>query len=164
MQQRFQLFFKGQKNSAQAFAMFSIINECLDPNHINSIDLSLQFRSREGKLKSVSLTDYIDCMLEKDPNNVPHKDFVVVHNYVTKHCNVPAIFLLNKHFVWCDEKKDEIKTKHLFLFLFKLRSQTGGGGYKEGKNYKKVVSPDEFHSCGILEGGYRRDYQSSAIR
>ena len=99
LQQRFQLFFKGRKNSSQAFAVFSIINECLDPNHINSIDLSLQFRSREGKLKSVSLTDYFDCMLEKNPNNVPHKDFVVVHNYVTKHCNVPAIFLLNKHFV-----------------------------------------------------------------
>ena len=97
LQQRFQMFFKGRKNAPQAFAVFSIINECLDPRHINPVDLTLQFRSGT-ELKGVSLTDYIDCMLDPDPKNYPCKDYAVVHNYVSKHCKVPAIFLLNKNF------------------------------------------------------------------
>ena len=95
LQKRFEFFFKGQRNFQQAGAIFSIINQCVDSSHIDLIDLTLKFNSQQGP-KHVSLIDYVNCLLTE--NQTVEKDQLVVHNFIQTKCNIPKIFLLNKHF------------------------------------------------------------------
>ena len=96
LQNRFELFFKGRKNSQQAMAVFSILNQCLEPDLIKSIDLTLNFNSKKG-IKGVSVVDYIDSMLDSE-SSPPSTAQLVLHNYVRERCTIPRIFLLNKNF------------------------------------------------------------------
>ena len=95
LQARFEIFFKGQKNHQQAGAIFSIINQCVSSNHIDLIDLTLKFTSKEGP-KNVSLIDYVNCLLQE--NQPVEKEQLVVHKFIQSKCNIPKIFLLNKNF------------------------------------------------------------------
>ena len=96
LQARFELFFKGRKNGQQAMAVFSILNQCLEPDLIKAIDLTLNFNSKEG-IKGVSIIDYIDSMLDSD-SRPPSTAQLVLHNYVRERCTIPKIFLLNTNF------------------------------------------------------------------
>ena len=96
LQHRFDLFFKGRKNSQQAIAVFSILNQCLEPDLVKLLDLTLNFNSKEG-IKGVSLVDYIDSLLDSE-SRPPSTAQLVLHNYVRERCTIPNIFLLNKNF------------------------------------------------------------------
>ena len=94
LQNRFELFFKGRKNYSQAVAVFSIMNQCLDPEQFKLVDLTVKFRSKNGgEVKSVSVIDYIDCLL--DPEAQPTQAQEILHNFVRSHCTIPKIFVLN---------------------------------------------------------------------
>ena len=97
LQNRFELFFKGRKNSAQAIAIFSIIVNCLNPAHVRLTDLTLNFASKKG-IKRISLVDYVDSLLTKNPKFKPHQSQLVIHKFISNQCTIPSIFLLNNHF------------------------------------------------------------------
>ena len=97
LQRRFDIFFRGRQNAAQASAVFSIIVDCLNPKHIRLTDLTLNFTSRQGP-KRVSLVDYVNSLLTADPKNKPEPSHLIVHKYVSTHCTIPEIFLLNSQF------------------------------------------------------------------
>ena len=100
LQQRFELFFKGQKRAHQAGAVFSIINECVDPSLIVLTDLTLKFKTVKGVRKNVSLVDYVNSLLtEKSINQQnENEEYLVCHRFIQAHCNIPKIFLLNKNY------------------------------------------------------------------
>ena len=94
LQARFELFFKGRKNYSQAVAVFSIMNQCLKPEQFKLIDLTVKFKSKnDGAIKSVSVIDYIDCLLDSEAQ--PTQAQEVLHNFVRSHCIIPKIFMLN---------------------------------------------------------------------
>ena len=99
LQVRFELFFKGRKNYAQAVAVFSIINQCLNPEQFKLIDLTVKFRSKldSGDVRSVSVIDYIDCLLNAEAQ--PTQAQQVLHNFIRSHCVIPKIFMLNPHLI-----------------------------------------------------------------
>ena len=99
LQVRFELFFKGRKNYAQAVAVFSIINQCLNPEQFKLIDLTVKFRSKldSGDVRSVSVIDYIDCLLNAEAQ--PTQAQQVLHNFIHSHCVIPKIFMLNPHLI-----------------------------------------------------------------
>ena len=75
-------------------AVFSIMNQCLDPEQFKLVDLTVKFRSKNGgEVKSVSVIDYIDCLL--DPEAQPTQAQEILHNFVRSHCTIPKIFVLN---------------------------------------------------------------------
>lgn len=98
LQKRFEIFFKGRKNAAQANAVFSIIVNCIDPQHITPVDLTLTFNSTRGGKKNISLPDYIDSLLQNDSKRPPTVDQIVVHRYVNSKCKIPDLFVLNRHY------------------------------------------------------------------
>ena len=101
LQQRFELFFKGQKRAHQAGAVFSIINECVDSSLIVLTDLTLKFKTIKGVRKNVSLVDYVNSLLTEKTINQDQeekKEYLVCHRFIQAHCNIPKIFLLNKNF------------------------------------------------------------------
>ena len=93
LQQRFELFFRGHKIGQQAGAVFSIINHCVESGHIDPVDLSLKFASRQGGQKNVSLVDYVHCLLTE--NHPVQPDQLVLHKFVQTKCNIPKFFLVN---------------------------------------------------------------------
>lgn len=97
LQKRFELFFKGRENSSQANAVFSILVNCLNPDHVRLVDLTLKFNSAKG-IQRVSLVDYINSLLDSQAKLEPDQSQMVVHNYIKSHCTIPKIFLLNKFF------------------------------------------------------------------
>ena len=97
LQKRFELFFKGRDNATQANAVFSILINCLNPEHVRLVDLTLAFNSIKG-VQRVSLVDYINSLLDSAPDQKPDQSQIVVHNYIKTHCKIPNIFLLNKYF------------------------------------------------------------------
>ena len=97
LQSRFDLFFKGRPSGAQASAVFSILINCVNTEHVRSHDLTLGFASASG-VKRVSLVDYVDALLN-NRQKIPDKNLQTVHNYISSHCKIPEIFMLNKHFV-----------------------------------------------------------------
>ena len=97
LQKRFELFFKGRDNSSQANAVFSILVNCLNPDHVRLVDLTLKFNSAKG-IQRVSLVDYINSLLDSQARHEPDHSQMVVHNYIKSHCTIPKIFLLNKFF------------------------------------------------------------------
>lgn len=97
LQKRFELFFKGRENAPQANAVFSILVNCLNPEHVRLVDLTLKFNSARG-IRRVSLVDYINSLLDARPSAQPDQSQLVVHNYIKSHCKIPEIFLLNKFY------------------------------------------------------------------
>jgi len=98
VKKNFSNFFSGHELSNQACAIFSLIVEKLDPNRVDSSDLSITFRSRNsGKAKKISLVDYIACLLV--PNKPPPLDHLVLHNFITSKCVLPVSCIRNENFL-----------------------------------------------------------------
>ena len=102
VKKNFANFFSGHELSSQACAIFSLIVEKIDPERVDSSDLSISFRSRDtNKTRKISLVDYIACLLV--PNKPPPLDHLVLHNFITSKCVLPVSCIRNEHFL--DVKK-----------------------------------------------------------
>lgn len=95
---RFEGLVAHSKQKDQARVLFTMILECVPLNLIRPVDLSFEFRFKDGSVGQVSIVDYIFCLLSKDDSLVV-KEIIFFHNYLSKFCTIPKLYIINKHFV-----------------------------------------------------------------
>lgn len=97
IKKQFENIFKFHVGRHQASALFSIIIRVLPLNCVADADLTLTFKSRKNKKKSISLVDYVHTLLTKDGAPVD-SDLLVLHEYIRRRCKIPSMFQVNTKF------------------------------------------------------------------
>ena len=113
MEQRFADCFSGEKEkSPLARAFVSIVAKVLrEESTFREQDLSLGFRQarKPGKLKRISVVDYVSALLDSRPGLPPTRDQFVLHRYLCERCKIPKLFVKNHYFyeISLDASADE---------------------------------------------------------
>ena len=95
---RFEKFVEGHPNRSYARALFSVILQ--SKAIIDTLDFTISFKiNSSGKIKKISLVDYLFCLLDESDEKPP-VDFKVVHHYflIKKNVVYPMSFIKNKWF------------------------------------------------------------------
>jgi len=113
MEQRFADCFSGEREKAPiARAFVSIVSKVLrqEPS-FREQDLSLGFKQsrKPGKLKRISVVDYVSSLLDSRPYLPPSRDQLVLHRYLCVQCKIPKLFVKNHYFyeISLDASTDE---------------------------------------------------------
>ena len=99
MEEKFEKFVSGQEFRVQAIALFGLLINCIDLTLIREHDLTMAFASTAENYSTIriSLVDYIACLLSKDA--VPNSRLLTLHNYLSKLCRIPKMFIINSKFL-----------------------------------------------------------------
>lgn len=99
LESKFEKFCETHPSKSQATAIFSILINCIDLNLIREHDLTIAFQSKKRTTANmrISLVDYISLLLDSEQKK-PNTDFLVLHNYLSKFCTIPSMFILNAYF------------------------------------------------------------------
>jgi len=95
---QFDSIFKFHETRHQASALFSIVVKVLPLKCVNDADLTLTFKSKKSKNKSISLVDYVHSLLSSSSAAVD-SDLLVLHEYIRRRCKIPSMFQVNSKFV-----------------------------------------------------------------
>jgi len=101
IEQKFESCFLGQANASLACALFGILARVLkEQKGFRDFDLSLAFEQsrKPGKIRRVSIVDYVCALLNERASAPPITDHLVVHRFLSERCKIPAIFIRNPYF------------------------------------------------------------------
>jgi len=104
LQDRFASCFSEHDSAPAARALFSILSDTLlQESSFRSSDLTVAFSQnrKPGKIKRISVVDYVSNLLEKNPRHSPPTDYLVLHRYFVQRCKIPKLFVKNCYYV-CD--------------------------------------------------------------
>jgi len=118
LEERFADCFIDQNTGALARAFFSIIAQVLVKQAgFRSQDLSLAFNQtrKPGRLRRVSVVDYVSSLLDSRPLASPRLDHLVLHRFLSEHCKIPKLFVRNSYFydAAADITSDELDEEEL---------------------------------------------------
>jgi len=101
IEQKFESCFHGQPHASLASALFGILARVLkEQGGFREFDLSLAFEQsrKPGKIRRVSIVDYVCALLSERASAPPITDHLVVHRFLSERCKIPAIFIRNPYF------------------------------------------------------------------
>ena len=100
LEKRFAVFFQTHPDKSTAIAIFSIIVRVIPESIFRQFDFTVTFKKSDEReaIKRISIVDYIDTLLERVPVTSTLEEFKVLHNFLSKLCSIPKLFIKNPEF------------------------------------------------------------------